>query len=52
MGEEKSVVLGVAGAAGIILSPIASGALFLAPIVVLIFALLLGWKVYSLSRAA
>ena len=47
-----SIVLGVAGAAGIILSPIASGALFLAPIVVLIFALLLGWKVYSLSRAA
>ena len=47
-----SVVLGVAGAAGIILSPIASDALFLAPIAVLIFALLLGWKVYSLSRAA
>ncbi len=46
------VVLGVVGAAGVILSPIASGALFLGPIIFIIFALLLGWKLYSLSKAA
>ena len=47
-----SVVLGVAGATGTLLGQTVSDAVFFGPIVVIIFALLLGWKVYSLSKAA
>ena len=47
-----SVVLGVAGVAGGILSRIVSGVEVVYIIALLIFILLLGWKLYSLSRAA
>ena len=47
-----SVVLGVAGVAGGVLSRIVSGAEFLYIIAFLIFPLLFGWKVYNMSRTA
>ncbi len=47
-----SIVFGVAGGVGVFVNLFVLGALGVAVIGILIFLLLFGWKVYSLSRAA